>query len=131
MKLFIDSNIVLYLMDGNDHKRSIAQELLLKTPFINAQILTEVANVCRRRFNYNKEQILLLWSDLINDCNFIDTSKLTFQKSTDLVRKYDFQIFDALVVCSALEAKCDILYSEDMQHEMIVESKLKIVNPFR
>lgn len=131
MKHFVDSNIVLYLMDGNDHKRSIAQKLLLQAPFINAQVLTEVANVCKRRFNYNKEQILFLWNDLINDCHFIDTSKLTFQKGADLVRKYNFQIFDALIVCSAPEAKCEILYSEDMQHEMMVEDQLKIVNPFR
>jgi predicted nucleic acid-binding protein len=117
-------------MDSNDHKRSAAQKLLLQTPFINAQVLTEVANVCKRRFNYNKDQILLLWSDLVNDCGFIDTTKLTFQKSIDLVKKYNFQIFDALIVCSALEANCSTLYSEDMQHNMMIEDKLKIINPF-
>jgi len=30
----------------------------------------------------------------------------------------------------AAEAKCDILYSEDMQHEQVVDGTLKILNPF-
>jgi len=66
----------------------------------------------------------------MSDCNFIGTTKLTIQKTMDLVRKYNFQIFDALIVCSALDANCSILYSEDMQHNMKIENKLSIVNPF-
>jgi predicted nucleic acid-binding protein len=62
-------------MDSNDHKKSFAQNLLLLTPFINAQVLTEVANVCKRRFNYSKADILNLWTDLLSDCNFMQTTK--------------------------------------------------------
>jgi predicted nucleic acid-binding protein len=29
-----------------------------------------------------------------------------------------------------LNAGCDILYSEDMQHKMVIEKKLTIINPF-
>jgi len=50
--------------------------------------------------------------------------------SFELVKKYDFQIFDAFIVTLALEADCDILYSEDMQHKLVVEQKLTIINPF-
>ena len=44
--------------------------------------------------------------------------------------KYDFQVFDGIIIAAALEADCDILYSEDMQDGQIIEDKLKIVNPF-
>jgi predicted nucleic acid-binding protein len=43
-KIFIDSNIILYLMDNDVHKRSISEGILLLNPFISAQVLTEVAN---------------------------------------------------------------------------------------
>jgi predicted nucleic acid-binding protein len=33
-------------------------------------------------------------------------------------------------VASALSADAEILYSEDMQNDFMVEDKLKIVNPF-
>ena len=29
-----------------------------------------------------------------------------------------------------LENDCDILYSEDMQHNQVIDEKLKIINPF-
>jgi len=31
----------------------------------------------------------------------------------------------------SIEAGCEILYSEDMQHNLLIEQKLRIVNPFR
>jgi len=40
------------------------------------------------------------------------------------------QVFDAIIVASALETGCNILYSEDMQHNMKIDRKLSIVNPF-
>jgi len=47
-----------------------------------------------------------------------------------LINRYDFSFFDALVVATALEAECNILYSEDRQHGQIIEGKLVIINPF-
>ncbi|MDB4920362.1 MAG: PilT protein-like protein [Mucilaginibacter sp.] len=117
-------------MDANDHKRSIAQNLLLQKPLINAQILTEVANVCKRRFKYDKDQVVQLWIDLLTDCIFVETTKSTFFNSIELVKKYNFQIFDSLIVSSALNSNCTILYSEDMQHGMKVDNRLSIINPF-
>jgi predicted nucleic acid-binding protein len=39
-------------------------------------------------------------------------------------------MFDSIIVASALEAGCDILYSEDMQHGQVIEGRLTIQNPF-
>jgi predicted nucleic acid-binding protein len=36
-----------------------------------------------------------------------------------------------LIIASALENKCKILYTEDMQDGQIIEGKLKIENPFK
>jgi predicted nucleic acid-binding protein len=33
-------------------------------------------------------------------------------------------------VASALEAQCSILVSEDMQNVMLIDDRLRIVNPF-
>ncbi|MBS1500416.1 MAG: PIN domain-containing protein [Bacteroidetes bacterium] len=129
-KIFIDSNIVLYILDVDQHKSSIAQKILLSRPLISAQILTEVANVCKRRFKYSKEQVLSLWSDLLMDCVCVETGATTFFTGVALSKKYDFQVYDSLIVAAALNADCEVLYSEDMQHGMVIENKLTIVNPF-
>ena len=129
-KIFIDSNIILYLMDEDERKRFVAQQLLLLKPYISAQVLTEVSNVCKRRFKYSKEQVLNLWNDLLSDCAIIPTDALTFRTAINLSKTYDFQLFDSIIVASAINSRCDILYSEDMQHQMVIDKSLTIINPF-
>jgi len=129
-RTFIDSNIILYLLDADQQKRSIAGTVLSEKPLVSAQVLTEVANVCKRRFKYSKDQVLNLWSDLLSDCVLVQTDSATFTLAIALSKKYDFQVYDSLIVAAALTSECDILYSEDMQHKMIVENKLTVINPF-
>jgi predicted nucleic acid-binding protein len=93
-------------------------------------VLTEVANACKRKFQYNKEATIKPWNFLLTDCNFIQTNKSTFQSGIQLVEKYNFQLYDSLIVASALESGCKILYSEDMHHKLVVEKKLTIIDPF-
>jgi len=44
---------------------------------------------------------------------------------------YKFQFYDCLIIATALENNCTILYSEDMQHNQLIEDKLTILNPFK
>ncbi|MGB3590011.1 MAG: hypothetical protein WBA23_25925 [Tunicatimonas sp.] len=39
--------------------------------------------------------------------------------------------FDSIIVAEALEADCTALYSEDMQHNLLVEKQLRILDPFK
>lgn len=117
-------------MDEDEKKRQIASQLLASKPFISPQVLTEVANVCKRRFKYTKEQVLSLWMDLLTDTSLVKTDEIIFIKAIELCKKYNFQVFDALIVASALKAGCKTLYSEDMQHMGVIEKSLTIINPF-
>ncbi len=130
IKLFIDSNIILYLMDNDESKRLISRKLILLSPNICTQVLAEVANVCKHKFKYKKQDLLNLWSTLLDTCNLIPTTNESIQKAIQLVNRYDFQLFDALIVADALRSACTILYSEDMQHNMLIENQITIINPF-
>jgi predicted nucleic acid-binding protein len=46
-----------------------------------------------------------------------------------LARDHRLSFYDALIVASAIEAGCDLLYTEDMQHGRSIGG-LAIVNPF-
>jgi predicted nucleic acid-binding protein len=52
------------------------------------------------------------------------------QKALKLNSKYGYSYYDCLILASALLNDCEYLYSEDMQHNQLIEGKLKIVNPF-
>ena len=43
---------------------------------------------------------------------------------------YGLAIIDALMLSSALQAASDTLWSEDMQHGMLIDGMLRIANPF-
>lgn len=47
-----------------------------------------------------------------------------------LAERHGFSIYDSFIVAAALAADCDTLWSEDMQDGMLVEGRLRIVNPF-
>jgi len=51
--------------------------------------------------------------------------------SNDLRLKYKFSYWDSLIIASALESGCGILYTEDMQDGQVIEDRLRIVNPFK
>ncbi|WP_031527219.1 PIN domain-containing protein [Dyadobacter crusticola] len=130
-KYFLDSNIILYLFDSNASKRAIAEELLSTFPIINPQVLIEVANVCKRKLGFSKDQVCQLWLDLLNDCTCTDVTEQTMCTAAGLVKRYDMQLFDAILIAGALESECPVFYSEDMQDGMLIDGKLRILNPFR
>jgi predicted nucleic acid-binding protein len=48
-----------------------------------------------------------------------------------LAKRHNLSIYDAMIAASALEADCDILWSANMQHGMVLDDRLRIANPFR
>ena len=48
-----------------------------------------------------------------------------------LAERYGLSTWDAMIAASALHAGCDTLWSEDMQDGIVLDDRLRIVNPFR
>lgn len=48
-----------------------------------------------------------------------------------LAERHGLSTYDAMIAAAALHAGCDRLWSEDMQHGMVFDEGLRIVNPFR
>ena len=44
--------------------------------------------------------------------------------------KYSLSYYDSLMVQTAINSDCSILYSEDLSHNQLFENKLKVINPF-
>ena len=63
----------------------------------------------------------------MKDRIFIDSNIFLYAFS----EKYNFSYYDSIIVSTALENECNIVYSEDMQHSQIIENKLTIINPFK
>lgn len=128
----VDTNIILYCFDENllSPKKITALDIVSGSPGFSTQVLSEVINVCHKRWKYSKSKLIGVADFLLQNCVLSPIDYATVSLAHSLISKYDFQYFDALIVASAINSDCTILYSEDMQHNMLVENKLTIINPF-
>lgn len=131
-KVALDTNVLIYLHDiNNSPKRQVAADILSENmPIISSQVISEYLNVCNKRLKMSKEDSLESLMGWLPFCELSAVNVNVFSTSLRLIKKYKFQMFDSIVVASALEAGCQILYSEDMHHNLFVEKQLKIINPF-
>jgi len=130
-RIALDSNILIYnhSLDQKD-KRSIARDFFNENPVVSSQVISEYLNVMKRNFKMQKQELMHICSLWLEKCSIQPVIFSTIKLAQNLVNKYDFQIFDGIIVAATLEADCDILYSEDMQDGQVIENKLKIKNPF-
>ncbi len=130
-KVFTDSNVLLYLLGEDIAKKKKAEEIPFSTPLISTQVINENINVSYKQFHLSKEKIFCHIENLLSKCLVkmitLDTIKLGYHFFT----KYRYGFYDCLIISSAFENNCNILYSEDLQDGQIIEGKLKIINPFK
>ena len=127
----VDTNILLYAHYNDEpSKTKIAIEILDSLPLISSQVISEYMNVLKKRFKLSKEAVIDICIANFDGCFLYSTTFETLKLAKTLIRKYDLQLFDSMIVASSLEANCNILYSEDMHNGLIIEKQLTIINPF-
>jgi predicted nucleic acid-binding protein len=127
---FIDTNVVVYSVSADTRKADLAETLLATGPTISVQVLNEFVNVLRSKNRKNWDDVESALEFALSLVRVVSVDLPTHRRGVFLARRYNFHIYDALIVASALEADCGTLYSEDMQHGLVVEDRLRIVNPF-
>ena len=133
-KVFIDSNIILYAYSRTEpSKRKIANALIFSTPdaLISTQVINEVTNILYKKFGLDSKSIEAVIDEAASVFSIVNFSLETQKYAIHIKERYQLQYYDSLILATALEHDCDILYSEDMQHNQLIEGRLRIVNPFR
>ena len=127
---FFDSNIPIYAVGDDLLKAEAAAAALVDGGWISTQVLNETTLACRRKLRFDWDRTQQVLNELIMVTRVADLTIETHRLGVDLARRHNFQIYDSMIVASALLAGCDILYSEDMQHGLVVDGRLTITNPF-
>lgn len=128
---FLDTNVLVYAF-GADERSARAQELLAAGGWVGIQNLNEFANVALNKLKMSWSELHDALRQIQVLCRLAAPIDLNLhQQALMLAERYRLHIFDALVLASALRTGCDILWSEDMQHGLVVEGRLTIRNPFR
>lgn len=124
-----DSNMVLYLLSAEEAKAETAARLLSQKGVVSVQVLNEVNNVMRRKWQMDWEEIDDFLHVLMPVCIIRPVTLSVHRLGLNLARRHHFSIYDAMIVAVAIESNCRVLYSEDMQHGFTV-GRLHIINPF-
>ncbi len=129
-KIFFDTNTLLYLLSSDNNKADWISQNLQQSNVISVQVLNEFTSASLRKIkisNTELDEFLDLFKSTFS-VRAIDVE--TFDTGLMVSRRYGYQHYDAMIIASALQAGCERLYSEDMQHRQIIDKRLQIVNPF-
>lgn len=129
MSAFVDTNVLVYAQERGP-KGDRARALLADGGRLSVQVLNEFAVVNARKFGRDWNAIGEAIGDILV---LLDPPlPLTLELHTTartLARDHLMSFYDALIVVAAIEADCDTLWSEDLQHGRVIGG-LTIRNPF-
>ena len=132
---FIDSNVWVYALTEQDHARKkIAAELISKTYLedticVNAQVLKEFANFAFKRTTKSADEINAVLKKMASYSFVPDTKELVMQ-AVVLKERYDVGFYDSLMLSAANKAKCDVIYTEDLNSGQKYGT-VTAINPFK
>jgi predicted nucleic acid-binding protein len=129
-KPFFDTTILIYSISDGDARMETAERLLASGGSLSVQVLNEFAAVARRKLKMS-------WSEV---AEALDAARVlcepplpltveVHEAAIRIAHRYGYQIYDSLLLAAALDAGCDVLYSEDMQDSQKIDS-LTIRNRF-
>ena len=110
--LFVDTNILVYSVADDLHKRAIVVVTLRK------QIL-------------ELPKVIEYTTTFLKVFQVTATTANTVTSALEIIGKYHFSYWDSLILASALQSTCSIVYSEDLQDGQRIEDRLTIMNPFK
>ncbi|MBN3873482.1 PIN domain-containing protein [Nostoc sp. JL33] len=97
---------------------------------VSTQVLGELFHVLTRKKFTSRTDAITIISDVINTfpVQAINTTEVI--QALEINTKYNYSYWDSLIIATALLGKCSIIYSEDMQHNQLIDNKVRILNPF-
>jgi predicted nucleic acid-binding protein len=97
---------------------------------VSVQVINEVCVNLLRRAAFAESAIPSLIESFFATCEVVHPSQGTLVTASTLRQRYSLSFWDSLIITAAIEAGASILHTEDMQHGLLVDGKLTIVNPF-
>ena len=132
--VFVDSNVWLYafLPPIGDPKRERAISIVARNGLIvSPNVINEVSRVLLRKGQMPEDDLQSVIGEFYLRCSIITLEEADLVHASKLRKRYACSFWDSLHVSAALKANASELLSEDMHDGLVVEGRLKIVNPFK
>lgn len=131
---FIDTNVLIYANDGKAGAKHRAAVELLKRLYkdrngaLSIQIISEFYVIATQKLGRKSEEVEEIIRDL-NVWNIHRPAHADVLRAAGLHRRYKTNWWNALIINSAIQLECSILWSEDLNHGQRYQTVL-VRNPF-
>ena len=134
MRIAFDTNILFCIeASADDPRHVIARELhsrLLPTSIvIPAQVIGELYRVLVRKAQVSRSIASSIVSSWHLSYEIAETDADSLSMAIELATTHQLEIWDAVVLASAVNAGCRILFSEDLHHGFSW-ADITVINPF-
>ena len=131
--VFLDTNILVYLYSNTEKQKREISISLLKTYIctISTQVLNEFCNVLIKKYKIKNNEIKMFITNILKSSSLQLITEQIINCAIDLNRIYGYSYYDCLMLASALNSNNGVIFSEDLKDGQIIETKLKIINPFK
>lgn len=131
--VFLDTNILVYLFSIDEpDKREAALLIINKTPSITGiNNINELTNVLIKKFKIPYDDVINAIEQVSQSVKVVDIGIGTIKYAVQIAKKYNYSYYDSLAIATALINQCTHLYTEDMQHQQVIENNLTITNIFK
>jgi predicted nucleic acid-binding protein len=127
----VDTNIAVYALSTDD-RADRASALLRNSAFLSVQVLNEYANVALRKRRDPWDVVAADVSALRDTVpRILPIDDQANRAALRIGERYRLSFYDALILAVALAGDARTFYSEDLQHGLVVDGRLRIVDPFR
>ena len=132
-RAFLDTNVLIYAVSNEASKRERAETLLLdlEETVISTQVVGEFVSVCLKKHLLETDAVAEVISGFMESFDLVPVEATTLRDALGLHARYGYGWWDSLILASALEAGCDVLYTEDLQADQRIDDRLRITNPFQ
>jgi predicted nucleic acid-binding protein len=130
---FVDTNIWLYaFIQTQDSRKNLAAHELLASinPIVSDQVINEICVNLLKKACVAEHEVKELIKAFYAKYHVVTVDKDILVQASDLRMRYGLSFWDSTIVSSALQAGCSLLYTEDMQHGLMVENMMTLCNPF-
>jgi predicted nucleic acid-binding protein len=136
-RFFLDTNVFVYSFDHSAlQKRDRARDLIRRAistgkGIVSYQVAQEFFNVALRRFAQplSPAEAEHYLSITLRPLLSVHSSVSLYGEALRLAARHRLPWYDSLIVASALEGGCGVLYSEEFQHGQEF-GEMKVENPF-
>lgn len=127
----LDTNVAVYTLSPASGKARQAADILTRADFISVQLLNEFAHVARRKFKFEWPELMVKLASVREVAGAVlPINAAAHDDAIRIAARYQLSIYDSLMLSVALIGGARTFYSEDMQHGLVIDDTLRIVNPF-